>query len=466
MTIGRYYYDGEGKRVKKVTDTETTIFVYSSGKLVAEYSTQLSTTPTVAYTTADHLGSPRIITNELGQVKSRRDFMPFGEELFIGVGDRSNNLAYGTSEDDVRQKFTGYQKDNEAGLDFAEARMYASNFGRFTAVDPLLASGRSANPQTFNRFIYVGNNPIIITDPSGLDWYRRSTGNERNPWEYSWFDENPGSDWTSVDFAIGQRYAQVTNAYSGDTALGTIYLNRYGASYLNQEQFDSFQRSETLVGRFQFTFTGMGKSGVNSLIGVSKGFYEGMEALTFGAIPAPRTVDYFTPSNEFEAQQMFSTDLALLGVSVYSGGLAFSTRAIPTFAGFSVAGGSRIGGRTVLSGHGGYEVVGKGKTHPIGTGIITVPEGTSVTVYSRFGTPISDSLGNAIELNRVRAGAYTKTYMPGSRMPNFTLAPPNGLNIQGNPITVSQPTRLNYLLRPNMGACHFAACSTIVRGSQ
>jgi hypothetical protein len=34
VTIGRYYYDGEGKRIKKVTDTETTVFVYSAGKLI------------------------------------------------------------------------------------------------------------------------------------------------------------------------------------------------------------------------------------------------------------------------------------------------------------------------------------------------------------------------------------------------------------------------------------------------
>jgi hypothetical protein len=32
-------YDGEGNRVKKITDQETTVFVYSSGKLIAEYST-------------------------------------------------------------------------------------------------------------------------------------------------------------------------------------------------------------------------------------------------------------------------------------------------------------------------------------------------------------------------------------------------------------------------------------------
>lgn len=48
VTIGRYFYDGEGKRVKKETDTETTVFVYSAGKLIAEYSTQLSHSPSVS----------------------------------------------------------------------------------------------------------------------------------------------------------------------------------------------------------------------------------------------------------------------------------------------------------------------------------------------------------------------------------------------------------------------------------
>lgn len=170
ITIGRYYYDGEGKRVKKVTDTETTVFVYSSGKLIAEYSTQLSTTPSVAYTTTDHLGTPRIITDELGQVSSRRDFMPFGEELYTGVGGRTGDagLKYSSSEDEVRQKFTGYQKDDETNLDFAENRMYANEMGRFTAVDPLLASGKSSDPQSFNRYIYVMNNPMTFIDPDGL----------------------------------------------------------------------------------------------------------------------------------------------------------------------------------------------------------------------------------------------------------------------------------------------------------
>jgi len=46
--------------------------------------------------------------------------------------------------------------------------MYENRHGRFTAVDPLLASGKSPNPQTFNRFVYVLNNPLILTDPDGL----------------------------------------------------------------------------------------------------------------------------------------------------------------------------------------------------------------------------------------------------------------------------------------------------------
>jgi RHS repeat-associated protein len=145
--------------------------VYSSGKLIAEYSNVTPTaTPTTSYTTSDRLGSPRVITDATGQVKSRRDFMPFGENLNVGVGAR-NNLThkYGSNEDNIRQKFTGYLKDNETNLDFAEARYYSNNHGRFTAVDPLLASGKSANPQTFNRYVYCLNNPVNCTDPTGLD---------------------------------------------------------------------------------------------------------------------------------------------------------------------------------------------------------------------------------------------------------------------------------------------------------
>ncbi|HMU34353.1 MAG TPA: hypothetical protein PKC89_10855 [Pyrinomonadaceae bacterium] len=40
----------------------------------------------------DHLGSPRVITNALGQVTSRRDYMPFGEEVTQNVGGRTASI--------------------------------------------------------------------------------------------------------------------------------------------------------------------------------------------------------------------------------------------------------------------------------------------------------------------------------------------------------------------------------------
>jgi len=167
--IGRYYYDGNGKRVKKVTNSEIIIFVYDGmGKLAAEYSTATPVSnPTTNYTATDPLGSPRVITNKLGEIVSRRDFMPFGEQLAPDTTYRTANLKY-SSGDNIRQKFTGYERDEETGLDFAEARYYNNKHGRFTAIDPLLASGKSANPQTFNRYVYTMNRPLILTDPTGL----------------------------------------------------------------------------------------------------------------------------------------------------------------------------------------------------------------------------------------------------------------------------------------------------------
>lgn len=166
--IGQYWYDGEGKRIKKVTNSETTVFVYSGSKLIAEYSTATRPqNPTTSWTVTDQLGSPRVIVNSLGEVISRRDFMPFGEEIDPDGTYRKSTDEYGQA-DSVRQKFTGYQKDEETGLDFAEARMYQNLHGRFTAIDPLLASGKSANPQTFNRYVYVTNHPLILTDSTGL----------------------------------------------------------------------------------------------------------------------------------------------------------------------------------------------------------------------------------------------------------------------------------------------------------
>jgi RHS repeat-associated protein len=170
--VGQYFYNGDGQRVKKhvPATAETTIFVYdAAGKMVAEYSTITATQAEakVSYLTSDHLGSARITTDANGQVISRRDFLPFGEEIQSGTGGRTTAQGYG-GQDSIRQKFTGYERDTETDLDFAQARMYNKNHGRFTSVDPLLSSAHIKRPQSWNRYGYVMNNPLVLIDPSGM----------------------------------------------------------------------------------------------------------------------------------------------------------------------------------------------------------------------------------------------------------------------------------------------------------
>src|SRR6266699_425175 len=65
-------------------------------------------------------------------------------------------------------KFTGKERDSESGLDDFGARYNTSSVGCFMSPDPL--GGHQEDPQTLNRYSYVRNNPLVLTDPTGLDF--------------------------------------------------------------------------------------------------------------------------------------------------------------------------------------------------------------------------------------------------------------------------------------------------------
>jgi RHS repeat-associated protein len=66
--------------------------------------------------------------------------------------------------------FTGKERDSETGLDFFAARYMSSAQGRFTSPDPSNLSVDWMNPQSWNRYAYVGNNPPRFVDNNGLWW--------------------------------------------------------------------------------------------------------------------------------------------------------------------------------------------------------------------------------------------------------------------------------------------------------
>jgi RHS repeat-associated protein len=110
----------------------------------------------------DHLGTPRLVTDANGVKVAEHAYYPFGAEL--------NLTPHETPEEAM--KFTGHERDIVAGdghtLDYMHARYDNSSLGRFLSVDPVLDLERTLpNPQGWNRYSYVRNNPIGNTDPNG-----------------------------------------------------------------------------------------------------------------------------------------------------------------------------------------------------------------------------------------------------------------------------------------------------------
>ena len=224
----QYFYDGNGRRVRKIVGGVGTRFEYGAGgELIAEWTdvdsgrivqkdyfykggellatSKVGSSALYEYATADHLGSPRAWTDDSGVLIAggRHDYCPFGEELSADIGIRSASLGYGA--DGIRQKFDGYERDAETSLDFAQARYYSSVQGRFTSPDPLIASAILGDPQSWNRYSFVGNRPLIYIDPTGLQWGRSTaTG------EYKWFGDTGGvvpDGWEKI--SIGTEYVAI-----------------------------------------------------------------------------------------------------------------------------------------------------------------------------------------------------------------------------------------------------------------
>jgi RHS repeat-associated protein len=175
-----YEYDADGRRVAlKAPGNVTTTFVYDAfGKLAAEYGGIAVGTSGTAYFSQDHLGSTRLVTDAAGAPVRRFDYWPFGMELFgTDTSYRTAALGYGTGSNPV-VRFTGKERDGETGLDYFGARYMSGAQGRFTSPDPLLSSGRPWDPQSWNRYAYVLNNPLRYTDPLGLYVWDGSLGGD------------------------------------------------------------------------------------------------------------------------------------------------------------------------------------------------------------------------------------------------------------------------------------------------
>ncbi len=158
----------------------------------------------------DWLGTERErlwITHDTGQLYGNTcSSLPFGDALTCAGGAQST------------LHFTGKERDPESGLDDFGARYDSSSLGRFMSPDPKHVSAHLSDPQTFNRYAYARNNPLLYVDPDGRDL------------EKAWQDFKAFAKSLSVKATVGLGYiyhAEVgkAEARAGVAATGSIEIS-------------------------------------------------------------------------------------------------------------------------------------------------------------------------------------------------------------------------------------------------
>ena len=118
----------------------------------------------------DHLNTPRRLTNSAKQVVWQWAFSAFGDEQptlarnrFVDPANTPNAGTTTVAEVTFNLRYPGQYYDKESGLNYNYFRSYDPKTGRYSQSDPIGLDGG------WNKFVYAENNPLMFTDPEGLN---------------------------------------------------------------------------------------------------------------------------------------------------------------------------------------------------------------------------------------------------------------------------------------------------------
>jgi RHS repeat-associated protein len=131
-----------------------------SGELGRPQTTPAGATATFYYW--DHLGTVRMTAGENPTAENveRHDYEPCGLEMLPATNQAGNT-----------HQFTGHERDALGGapgvaMDYMHFRYYGPNLGRFMRPDDG-SDQNAADPQSWNLYTYVNNNPLTYVDANG-----------------------------------------------------------------------------------------------------------------------------------------------------------------------------------------------------------------------------------------------------------------------------------------------------------
>lgn len=115
------------------------------------------------YWLTDHIGSIAAVVASNGQLYQRMGYDAWGRR-------RGADGTSGPQSSFVTERgFTGHEMLDGIGLVNMNGRIYDPRLGRFLSADPIVTN--PLNGQDYNRYSYVLNNPLSLTDPTGYSWW-------------------------------------------------------------------------------------------------------------------------------------------------------------------------------------------------------------------------------------------------------------------------------------------------------
>lgn len=124
-------------------------------------SSGTSATETVSYMYADHLGSVEAVSDGNGQNVVQYSYDAWDKARLTSGAGAFVSAPWGTCIATPSGKTTGYtahENLTDICLVHMEGRVYDPDLGRFVSADPM---------QGGDRYGYVDDNPLSLTDPSG-----------------------------------------------------------------------------------------------------------------------------------------------------------------------------------------------------------------------------------------------------------------------------------------------------------